>query len=364
VSAAAARPRSSGARSAFGVVLLALLHASGVHAHQVGLSRGTWLQTDQGVDAELVFARGEAQSLCPTLDADRDGALTEAELSGALTVLQGCVVADIEAQSDGGACPGAALGASLTEEDGFALRASFSCDTQGRITVDLGKLLARASAGHRHLGRVTTAQVQNDVVAFSASPAFSFGEAKKAPPVRAYLWIGVEHILFGFDHLVFLLGLVLVGGRLRALIAVVTAFTLAHSVSLALSVLGLVVPSGGLIEPLIAASIAYVGIENFFIKDAAKRWRITAPFGLIHGFGFAGALAQLGVPQDAVAPALFLFNVGVELGQVAVLALVLPLVWLAKTRAPAGYERIKRVLSTAIIVAGLYWLAERLFFSS
>src|SRR5262249_30813916 len=111
------------------------------------------------------------------------------------------------------------------------------------------------------------------------------------------LKLGVEHILTGADHLVFLLGLILVGGRWRSLVGVVSAFTLAHSITLALAALSVFAPSPRIVEPAIALSIAYVGVENLFVKDASKRWRITFPFGLIHGFGFAGALREIALPR-------------------------------------------------------------------
>lgn len=351
------------------MLVAGLAAAPGAHAHEVGLSRGTWVlrALDEGspskleLQMELTLARKEALSLCPALDVNADRAIDEGELVAAKAAIASCVLDDIEVAS-GRLCTGAVEGASLTEEDGFAVRAVFRCEHGGRTTVDLSKLLGRTASGHRHLGRVATASSEHDVVAFAGRPAFSFGEeAPAAPPVAAYLWIGVEHILLGFDHLVFLLGLVIIGGRLRSLLFVVTAFTAAHSVSLALAVLGVVVPSGAVIEPLIALSIVYVGVENFVVKDADSRWRITAPFGFIHGFGFAGALAEVGVPPDAVAPALFLFNMGVELGQVAVLVVVLPVVWFAQRRAPRGFVRAGRVLSAGIVVLGVFWFVERVF---
>ena len=184
-----------------------------------------------------------------------------------------------------------------------------------------------------------------------------------APSVRAYFEIGVEHILIGTDHLVFLLGLVVVGGRLRSLIAVVTAFTIGHSLSLALATLGVWRPDPAFVEPAIALSIAYVGVENFLVTDAAGRWRITLPFGFIHGFGFAGVLAEIGVPDEAVGAALLLFNLGVEAGQLLVLAVVLPLLaWLG---ARPAYQRARgpRWISAAIVVAGLFWFIQRVGFA-
>ena len=171
--------------------------------------------------------------------------------------------------------------------------------------------------------------------------------------------LGVEHILTGYDHLVFLLGLILVGGSLRSLVGVVSAFTIAHSITLALAATGVLAPSPRFIEPLIALSIAYVGVENLFVKDASRRWRITFPFGLIHGFGFAGALREIGLPAGQVPVALVSFNLGVELGQLGVLALALPMV-LAARRAPQFGDRGVKVVSSTIALAGVVLFVVRI----
>jgi len=139
--------------------------------------------------------------------------------------------------------------------------------------------------------------------------------------------------------------------RIRPLIAIVTAFTVAHSITLALAATGVLAPSPRVVEPLIALSIAYVGVENFFVKDASRRWRITFPFGLVHGFGFAGALREIALPHAQVPVALVSFNLGVELGQLAVLAIALPLT-LAARRAPRFGDRGVRVVSSTIALAG------------
>jgi hydrogenase/urease accessory protein HupE len=195
-----------------------------------------------------------------------------------------------------------------------------------------------------------------------ASTGAAPAETRATPPILDFFVIGVEHILTGWDHLVFLVGLVLVAGfgerRARGIFLAVTAFTLAHSVTLALAVLGIVVPSGELIEPLIALSVAYVGVENFLVKDPQKRWRVTLPFGLIHGFGFAGALGTIGLPAGQVPAALALFNLGVEAGQLAILAVLLPVVF-ALARRPAYARWGVRVASGAVVLAGLFWFAER-----
>jgi hypothetical protein len=339
------------------VAALGLLLAGPAAAHEIGLSRGLYTATEDTVELELVFARAEAAQAMPRLDADRDGLIDARELDDAGGALASDVVDQIAVEAEGERCPGELLGASLTEEDGLAVRARFRCPRPGRTTVDFA-LTKRLAAGHRHLARVVTADGEADHVAFLGSTTFSFGEDAPPPSRAAFVMIGVEHILLGFDHLVFLFGLILVGGRLRSLLAVVTAFTVAHSITLALAVLGILTPSPAIIEPLIALSIAYVGLENFFVKSAAGRWRITAPFGLVHGFGFAGALAEVGIPAHDVPLTLLLFNVGVELGQLLVMAAVLPIL-IALRRRQILDDRAVKVLSAIVIGLGLFWLVER-----
>jgi hydrogenase/urease accessory protein HupE len=186
------------------------------------------------------------------------------------------------------------------------------------------------------------------------------GIDKELPALSDYLRLGVEHILSGFDHLLFLLGLIMLPGSLRALLWAVSAFTLAHSLSLALAIFGVVAPPSLWVETAIALSIAYVGAENLLRRDASARWRITLLFGFVHGFGFAGALREIGVPQDRAPVALALFNLGVEFGQLAVLALLVPgLAWLR--RRPRAWSLSARLLNGSLVVVGLAWGASRAF---
>ncbi len=177
----------------------------------------------------------------------------------------------------------------------------------------------------------------------------------------AYFFLGIEHILTGVDHLVFLLGLLIAGGRLRAWALMITAFTVGHSLSLALATLAIWTPPPAIIEPLIAASVAYIGLENLLRSDTAtaRRWRLTLPFGFIHGFGFAGALSEIGVRagDTALASVLALFNIGVEVGQLAALAVILLLL---RALPPLQSPSAKRSISAAIALAGLAWLIARL----
>ena len=176
-----------------------------------------------------------------------------------------------------------------------------------------------------------------------------------------FLTLGFRHILpEGLDHVLFVLGLALFSARLAALLVQVTAFTLAHTLTLALSTYGLVSLSPRVVEPLIALSIAYVALENLFAPRLRLfRVLLVFAFGLLHGLGFAGALAQLGLPEGERVTALLAFNGGVELGQLAV---ILPAFGLLGGLERRGVPRrhLVRPLSLAIAAIGLYWTAARL----
>lgn len=177
-----------------------------------------------------------------------------------------------------------------------------------------------------------------------------------------YVTLGFVHIVpRGLDHILFVLGLFLLTPRIRPLLAQVTVFTIAHSVSLALAMCGMLTLSPSIVEPLIALSIAYVGIENLFHRTVSRHrlWMIGA-FGLLHGLGFAGVLSSVSLPPGQWLPALSGFNVGVELGQLAVLAMagLTTFLW---TRWVAEVDRwCRRPLSAGIALMGVFWLVTRL----
>ena len=172
--------------------------------------------------------------------------------------------------------------------------------------------------------------------------------------------LGIEHILTGFDHILFLFALMLRGGSIGSLFAIVTAFTFAHSATLGLAVFDVVRPPAHLVEPLIALSIAYVALENIVVKHApSRRWLASLLFGFVHGFGFAGALLELGLPDTMLVSSLLFFNLGVEAGQAMIVALLFPaLLWLSRF---PGKRRITTAISAAVChPPALALLAERL----
>jgi len=173
-----------------------------------------------------------------------------------------------------------------------------------------------------------------------------------------FFTLGVQHILGGYDHLLFLAGLLLVARGLRDVAKTITAFTAAHSLTLGLAAMGWVTAPPALVEPLIAASIVYVGVENVLRRQAASRWKLTFVFGLVHGFGFAGALRELGIGSGGMTTAVPLasFNMGVEAGQLAVAMTLLPMIWRVRER-PGVYA----VVSASVLGAGCWVLGARVW---
>ncbi len=184
--------------------------------------------------------------------------------------------------------------------------------------------------------------------------------------VPAYLVLGIEHLLFGFDHILFVVGLLFLVRRPLQLVQVVTAFTAAHSITLALSSLGVVTLAQRPVEAVIALSILFLAVElargptSGRSAMARSPWAIAFGFGLLHGFGFAGALAEIGLPESARAMALLLFNIGVEIGQLAIVGVLLGLlqvVRISRVPAPAFAAQLP-VLVMGTVSA--YWFVERL----
>jgi hydrogenase/urease accessory protein HupE len=348
-------------------VLALLAQARIAEAHTVGLSRGDyWLALaldGATLTAEIALSQRELVASFPAVDLDHDGFLQAAELDETRGVVASAFVDGLAVVGDGEACPGSFESARrIDDEDGVAIRARYTCRGRpGRLTLTWS-VLEKLSPGHRHIARVTIGSAVQDAVVERGSPSWSLDVAGPLSHAGGTAWamlkLGIEHILTGADHLVFLLGLILVGGRARSLALVVSAFTLAHSITLALATLSVFTPSPRLVEPLIALSIAYVGVENLFVKDATRRWRITFPFGLVHGFGFAGALREIALPRAQIPVALVSFNLGVEVGQLGVLALTLPLIFAAR-RAPAFRDRGAKLASIGIALAGVVWFVVR-----
>jgi hypothetical protein len=197
------------------------------------------------------------------------------------------------------------------------------------------------------------------------------GRQSRLDVIKRFTRSGIEHIAIGPDHVLFLIGLLLLGGTFWQLVRIVTAFTIAHSVTLTLAALDMISLPAGLIEPLIALSICVVAVDNLIRgvpdspSDAPRDHRIWIAFGfgLIHGFGFANVLRELALPRAALGWSLFSFNLGVEIGQLVIVVIVAWLMAAVARRGAILHRRIVLFGSLAVLWAGFFWFVQRLFFA-
>jgi hypothetical protein len=199
----------------------------------------------------------------------------------------------------------------------------------------------------------------------SAQKTFYAGTTQGALAVMTtFIPSGTEHILIGPDHILFLIGLLLLGGGWKALVRIVTAFTIGHSITLSIAALNILSPPARLIEPAIALSIIFVGADNL-VRGGGRDVRawIALVFGLVHGFGFASVLREFGLPTEALGWSLFSFNVGVEVGQLAIVLVVASLLAAIRRKSHALGARVAFAGSIVVIAAGSYWFVQRVFFA-
>jgi hypothetical protein len=350
-------------RAAAGLLLLfGLLLGPLASAHLTRVSTSEWMLGDGAASAELQFFQGDFVGLFPP-------GLPEGDVASRVLSL---VTDTAEVRAGDAAC--ALKGRTIAPNaDGWSVKATWTCPGAEAETwaIRLG-VLELLPAGQTHLARVSVAGDVVERIARSSSPSF---EVTTHPSVWAaakrFLRLGVEHIFTGYDHIAFLLALLLLGGRFLDLVKIVTSFTIAHSVTLALAALGILHPPARAVEALIAASIVAVAAENLWVLRGGPgatarvtgalghRWRLTFAFGLVHGFGFASALQELHLPRSALVAGLVSFNLGVEVGQVAIVALAFPILrWLRTV--PSFQPWGPRLLSGAIAAFGLVLLVLRL----
>ncbi len=313
------------------------------------------------------------------LDADQDGAITWGEVRARHADIAAYALARLALTADGASCPlrttehlidGHSDGAyAVLRLIGECNRAPDKLDATYRLFFDV-------DPQHRGLLRLEHWGATRTLIFSAEAPTLSMrlAETDRLRQFIDYLKHGVWHIWIGFDHILFLLSLLLPAvlvwadrawqpaARLKSalweVLRVVTAFTLAHSITLSLAALGAVTLPSRLVESAIAASVVLAALNNVMPVVHERRWLIAFVFGLIHGFGFAGVLADLGLPRDALLPALVAFNLGVELGQLAVVAAFLPLAWLL--RCTQFYRRV--ILaggSSGVMALAALWFAER-----
>ena len=324
-------------------------------------------------------------SLVFSLDQDRDGRVSWAEVLARREQIEAWVQEGVQLRNDQGPCvwgPTDWAVARYEEEFSLSLASRLSCETPRQMdsAALTYQLLFEEDALHRALFK---SQWGGDQVSgvFSPNRPEQWLSATRHGfwgVLWGYLMEGVWHIWIGADHIVFLLSLLLPSvllrrgthfgqwlsqsdfwATLRQVLAVVTAFTVAHSITLGLAALGLVSLPGPLVEAVIAASVVVAALGNLISRQLGFRWQMAFGFGLIHGFGFASVLGDLGLPSQQMAGGLLGFNLGVELGQLAIVMGFIPLAW--RLRNTAIYHWGFMVAGSAgIALAGGYWLVERL----
>lgn len=215
-------------------------------------------------------------------------------------------------------------------------------------------------AGHQHLMNVRLNGALHEAILDSRTQQATFTgvKATNLQTFWRFLRLGVEHIFTGYDHLAFLLGLLVATTTLGSLVKIVTSFTIAHSITLALATFNVVILPTRLTESLIALSIGYVAAENLLDFRAMKRYYITFLFGLVHGFGFSNVLREMDLPKSSLALSLFSFNAGVEIGQIAFVLLIFPLV---QDLVSSGWKRLKPAVSIGVACLAVYWFVQRAF---
>ncbi len=262
------------------------------------------------------------------------------------------------------------VGAIKIEGDHVILSIVSACSSGTLPTSYDVNLFKEVDPSSRHM--VTVAGDQEFVSLLDANTSrvsFIKGDASLLDLVLKFIISGVEHIAIGFDHIAFLIAVIVLGRSFWQLVKIVTAFTIAHSLTLSLAVLDVVSMPSSIVEPLIALSIVYVALENFFVKDISRRYWITFIFGLIHGFGFASVLKDYGLPENGLVWALASFNVGVEVGQVLIVAisvltwkLLIRLRYLGNSTYGSHRQRMFRLtVSSVVLIFGLAWFIERVF---
>jgi hypothetical protein len=318
------------------------------------------------------------------LDANQDGAITWGEVKAMHDAIAGYAMSRLQLGSPAQPCAATTRDQLVDNHSDGAyavLRFDVACPVPPpTLTVDY-RLFAEVDAQHRGLLRLTTAGATRAGIlgAGAATQTFVLVQPSRLGQFVEYVREGVLHIWAGIDHILFLLSLLLPAVLLRAsageqiwvgvpdfrsafwnVFTVVTAFTVAHSITLSLAALGVVTLPSRLVESAIAASVLLVALNNLWPVVIGRRWAIAFVFGLIHGFGFASVLADLGLPQDALLLSLVAFNVGVELGQLAIVVVFLPVAYaLRETRFYRLFVMVGGSVGVALIA--LAWLVERAF---
>ena len=342
-----------------------------VLAHDVGLSTATVRLKADLVQTELTFAVRDVDTLAG-LDANHDSNVSHAEFASARASVNKLFATNCTVRCDADLVEPDKVRCELEDTNNVVVHLGFPVRSFKELEVRFD-VIREMTPGHRMF--VTLVGPLNETLAerliSQDFPAISIAldpetiVARETAPRTfvGFLVLGVEHIGMGYDHLLFLFGLLIVARGFKSSLLIITCFTLAHTITLGVATFGWFALRPAITEPLIALSIVYVGVENLLCKGEPKgRWLLTFAFGLIHGFGFASVLRDLGVGAQGggVTVPLLSFNLGVELGQLAIAGIVLPLIWQLRKREWL-MRRALPITSCVITLAGAWWFVERVW---
>jgi hypothetical protein len=266
------------------------------------------------------------------------------------------VAGSVSVWAGGSALEGIVEGDSLVYRHDGAAALAIRSEIFGRVARGHRQLITvRTASGAVLLERMLDASANEVKVHLADAPVAQDG------PAHRFFSLGIAHIAGGYDHLLFLAGMLLVVRGFGQAAAIVTAFSAAHALALILACFGWLAVPPAIVEPLIAASVVWVGIENVVRREVTARWLPAFGFGLVHGLGFASALSELGVAGNTatLAARLAFFNAGIEIGQLTLAALIVPPLYVAR-RSPATFAWTRIAGSLAVACAGAYWMIERL----
>jgi hydrogenase/urease accessory protein HupE len=346
--------------------LLVLLAAVPAYAHDAGVSSSEISVNGRVVAVEInALARDYEKAAGVRISEAGSGSVNAVALAVMTPALLGYVRGHVGVFSDGVPCE-PDDGKALAADTHVTIKLVWTCPNDGELRYRLS-LFRDIDPLAQHLASVTIEGGKRDFALDRNTPELALSGAAHSnfQVATHFLAAGVEHIFLGYDHIAFLIAIILWANRLWPVVKAVTAFTIAHSITLSLAALDLVRIRSTIIEPAIAASIVYVAVENFTTREVSKRWRETFLFGLLHGFGFASALEELGLPRAKLVTALAAFNCGVEIGQVLIVAAAFALLsaidrWqISGASKPVRSPVLVHAVSFAIVVLGSYWFVSR-----
>ena len=348
------------------VAVLGIIAMAPVLAHNAGVSTSRIVIDGRSVDVEINALGKDYEQAAGVRIADKaSGEINPVALAVMAPEILRYVADHVAVLAGTQRCtPGQVMAKAVDTH--VAMTMAWRCPPDGALRYRV-TLFQDVDPGARHLALIATASGEHELALDRNVPEVSLSAARSSilQVIARFVAAGIEHIFLGYDHIAFLLAVILWGQRLWPLVKVVTAFTIAHSITLSLAALQIFAIPSAIVEPAIAASIVFVAAENFFSRNIDGRWPVTFVFGLVHGFGFASALSEIGLPANALVPALAAFNIGVEVGQVVIVALIFPLLLLSDRIGRGGAARKGRhaalvyACSAVIFALGLYWLIER-----